>query len=80
MTMVKPKIIALGENGRRIGESHHRSRLSDSEVDEIRELREEEGMSYGKLAERLQAPKSTIRDICKYLTRVQVAVRWVRRS
>lgn len=80
MSMVKAKIIALGEKGKRIGESHHRSRLTDAQVDEIRELREEEGMSYGRLAERFGSKKSTIRDICKYLTRVQVAVRWVRKA
>ena len=36
-----PKIVAVNEKGRRIGESHPRAKLSDHEIDLLRELIEE---------------------------------------
>ena len=40
------------------------ARLSDHEIELVRELRES-GLSYGLIAKKLEAGKSTIFDICK---------------
>lgn len=50
------------------GEKHHRAVLTDHEVDLVLELRSE-GWSYDSLALKFETPRSTIRDICKGLTR-----------
>lgn len=41
--------VQVNEHGRRIGESHPRAKLTDHEIDLIRELAEE-GMSYAEIA------------------------------
>lgn len=56
-------------NGRRFGENHQNAILSDAEVELIRQLREDCKMSYQKLADKFEAGKSTIFDICKYRRR-----------
>lgn len=57
----------------RIGEEHHNATLSDDDVDMIRELHEEHGLSYNQLADKFDVPKSTIKSICKYDTRAKRA-------
>ena len=56
--------------GHRIGESHPRARLSDTDVSLIRTLHEEHQLGYGTLAEKFGVAKSTVQDICTYRTRV----------
>jgi DNA-binding XRE family transcriptional regulator len=56
---------------RKYGEHHHRAKLTNHDVDLIRELREEHGMTYRELAEKFEVSMWTIRDITKYWTRVQ---------
>lgn len=36
----------------------------------MRQLREEDGMSYGQLADKFEVHKSTVQHICTYRTRV----------
>jgi hypothetical protein len=60
--MARPRQIALGASGRPIGECHHRAKLSDSEVEDIRELRRQ-GHSYGRIARAYGVHRSTIYDI-----------------
>lgn len=72
------KVIALNEYGRRIGGSHHRSKLSDELVDEIRSAHEDRGKSYGQIAMRYGLPKSTVQMVCTYQRRVYTAERYIR--
>lgn len=59
-----------GPTGHRVGECHGRAVLSDEDIPLIRELHEPpNNLGYGTLAKKFDAPKSTIRDICKYITR-----------
>jgi len=67
------KYVALNENGRPIGENHHRSTISDETVDLIRELHEDEGISTIRIALRLKLNKETVRKICNYERRAQTA-------
>ncbi len=57
--------------GFRVGETHHRAKLTDAQVAEIRRLYgSEEGMTYTRLAVRFGAGMATIRDIVLYRTRL----------
>lgn len=62
--------VKINENGRRIGEDHQRAKLTDAEVDLVRDLRDD-GMSYGQIAKRMEVGKSTVRDICLCRCRAQ---------
>ena len=72
------KIVAVNENGRRIGEDHPRSKLTDEQVDRIRDLREYHDMTYEQLAAMYQVPKTTIASICQYMRRAQTPFGWKR--
>jgi DNA invertase Pin-like site-specific DNA recombinase len=74
--MITKRIIGLNENGNRFGEEHHRARLSDAQVEEIRELYEDGFSSYRSLAKRFGVTKATIRDIVTFRRRAHYAVRW----
>lgn len=72
------KTVALNEYGRRIGQSHPRSKLTDEQVDRIRDLNEDHDLSYTQLAEMFQVPKTTIASICQYARRAQTPFGWKR--
>jgi hypothetical protein len=57
--------------GHRVGEFHHRAKLSDADVSEMRRLRESRPYiwSYAALADKFGCGQSTVRDIVKYWTR-----------
>lgn len=69
------KIIGVNEKGRPVGESHHNAKLTDADCDLIRELHDD-GISYRKLAEKFEVPRSTVVAIVKCRRRAQYAVRW----
>lgn len=69
-------VVALNEEGRRIGESHHNSHISDDVVDQIRERHEDFGWSYERIARNFAIAKSTIQKICTYERRAQTPYRW----
>lgn len=56
----------VSETGHRVGEAHHRARLSDAEVDQIRTLHEEGKMGYKKLAKEFGVSRATIQSICNF--------------
>lgn len=56
------------ENKVKRGENHPKAKLTDHEVELVRQLRED-GYTYDQLSEIFETPPSTIRDMCKYLTR-----------
>jgi hypothetical protein len=72
-------LVAVNENGVRIGESHPRVRLTDWEVELIRLLHEdqEQPVGYRRLAAIFEVSKRTIRDICAYRRRAETLVAWV---
>lgn len=81
------KLIAVNEKGLRIGETHHRAKFSDADIDLIRELHEptlnhdgttSPGLSYSLIADKMGCSKSTVRDIIKCRRRFQFAARWKR--
>lgn len=55
--------------GYRIGESHHRARLTDEQVEAMRVMRDG-GASYRQIGERFGCSMWTARDITDYRTRL----------
>src|SRR4051794_9383294 len=72
------KLVAVNEGGLRIGEDHPRARLSDAEVDEMRELREDQRWSLPRLALKFSVSVSTAHAICAYQSRAQRPAAWKR--
>ena len=64
------KLVAVNENGLRIGEDHQNATLSNDEVEEMRQLHED-GASYDHLARRFGVSKWTVGRICRYERRAQ---------
>lgn len=84
-TVVRKTHVALNETGtQRIGEDHPRAKLSDAEVERMRDLYEaaapgEPGhVGYRALAKLFNCSKRTVRDICNYSKRNQWVARWKR--
>ncbi len=69
------KTVAVNDRGLRIGESHHNARLTDAEVEMIRELHGE-GLSYKTLAMKFEVSKSLVAAICRFERRGQMVDRW----
>lgn len=65
------KTVAVNDAGLRIGEGHPNAKLTDAEVERIRSLHEDDGMSYDTLAEKFEVSKWAIGRICRYERRAQ---------
>ena len=76
MSRKRVEVIAVNEQGYRIGMSHHNARISDEIVDQIRDLHEEENIGYRRLAQMFGLTRSVIRKICTYERRAQTPDRW----
>jgi hypothetical protein len=70
------KLLAVNDRGYRINDSHHNAKLTDDEVELLRQLRDG-GMSYRLLAEKFEIAIRTVRDIVSYRRRADVAAKWV---
>lgn len=68
---MRAAVIPVNADGRRIGQTHHRAKLSDGAVDQILAL-SGTGMSYSKIAARFGVAKSTVRDIVRGRIRTQL--------
>lgn len=71
-------LVAVNEDGRRIGEGHHNAHIPDAVVDAIRDDHEDLGMGYIALSAKYGISKNTIRKIVTYERRAQTPVRWKR--
>lgn len=77
ITPGKSRMLGFNEHGMRIGETHQRAKLSDHEVDLLRELHEEyprghaRHMGYRQLAVKFDISIGHCRDICLYRYRAQ---------
>jgi DNA invertase Pin-like site-specific DNA recombinase len=68
--------VAINDKGKRIGEGHHNSKLSDHEVDLMRELREEHGLRTCELMRKFEVSRTLVKRICRYEIRCQTPDRW----
>lgn len=64
-------IIAVNEYGYRIGMSHHNAKIPEEVVEKIRDLHEDQGVGYRKLAQMFGLTKSCVQKICNYERRAQ---------
>lgn len=67
---------AISDCGRIIGESHPRAKLTDKQVDMLRDLNDE-GIGYRRLAKMFNLPRSTVACICQYTRRNAYSARRV---
>lgn len=72
--------VAVNDRGYRIGETHHRAKLSDAEIEAILYLHDA-GLSFGAIAAKWDEPgrqisKSTVRDVVHGARRAQVPARY----
>ena len=59
-------------SGHRCGQSHQKAKLTDNQVREMRKQYIPYVVSYKTLANRFGCGESTARDICQYVTRINV--------
>lgn len=76
-TQKKARMVAVNENGQRIGESHPRAVLTDHEVTLLLELRDE-GYSLAWLAAKFEISRFHTWRICTGRKRSQTAARFKR--
>ena len=68
--MVEKKIVGVvGPKNSRIGEDHPNAKLTDAQVEEIRDLYDTGKWGYRKLAKRFYVNRWTIRDIVTFRRR-----------
>ena len=71
----KRMIVGINDQGKRVGEGHHRAKLTDHEIELIRWLYDD-GMSISEIARKFEIPKSHCWDICHYTVRCQTVSRF----
>lgn len=69
------RTVAVNDAGLRIGQDHQNAKYTDGEVRMVIALHED-GMSYGRIANKLDMPKSTVASICRGDRRGQPPCRW----
>ncbi|NYT45128.1 hypothetical protein H0A64_09870 [Alcaligenaceae bacterium] len=72
---MEKRVVGVNDRGLRVGDSHHKARLTDSEVDLLLALRDE-GWSYRALAEKFDISKSSAHKICQGHRRCQAPSRY----
>lgn len=75
------KLIGIDDRGNRVGEDHPRAKLSDEDVELIRQLWEERGehpISLKQIANKFEVAKSTIHDIVTFKRRATYPTGWRR--
>lgn len=67
--------VGYNEYHRQVGESHHRAKLTDEDIERIRSLHED-GMTYSALAGIFNMAVSSIAKICRFERRNNLVVYW----
>lgn len=70
--------IAINERGYRIGSSHHNCTIPDDVVSRIRDLHEDCGIGYRRLARMFGISRGAVQKICNYSRRAQSVASWRR--
>lgn len=69
------RLVAINKRGVRLGEDHQNARLTNCEVDTIRDLYDQ-GLSYKTLAKKFDVSKSTIAMIVRCERRAETPHAW----
>ncbi len=75
--MTKPQFVQIGEYGKRIGETHGMAKLSDHEIDIVRQLKEE-GMPAPEIAEKMEISKRYVYKLVNFERRASVVAEYRR--
>ena len=67
--------VGYNEYHRQVGESHHRAKLTDEDIERIRSLHED-GMTYSALGGIFNMAVSSIAKICRFERRNNLVVYW----
>lgn len=69
--MQKTQLIQIGEYGKRIGESHGRAKLTDHEIDLVRQLKEQ-GMPAAEIADKMEISKRYVYKLANFERRASI--------
>jgi hypothetical protein len=69
-------LIGVDERGLRCGETHHRAKIPDAVVNAVRSLHEDQGLTCREIAQLLDIPYHTVRDLVSYKRRALVVRGW----
>lgn len=69
------RLVGVNDRGLRVGEGHGGSKLTDHEVELIRQLAED-GMRYSLIAAKFEISKVTVGRICRYERRGQTTAKF----
>ena len=69
------RTVAINGRGLRVGEDHQNAKLTNDEVELVRELHKA-GLSYKVLAAKFEVSKSLVAAICRWERRAEVATAW----
>ncbi len=72
---MKSKTIQIGEYGKRVGQTHGMAKLTDHEIDLVRQLREQ-GMPAKEIAEKFEVSKRYVYKLVNYERRASVVAEW----
>lgn len=72
------RYVATNDRGMRIGQYHPNAKLTDQEVEQIRDLHEFAGWGYRKIAQAYGVEKACVAKICRYEQRVETFNNWKR--
>ncbi|HEY5993927.1 MAG TPA: helix-turn-helix domain-containing protein [Gallionellaceae bacterium] len=75
--MTKPQFVQIGEYGKRIGETHGMAKLTDHEIDLVRQLKEE-GMPAAEIAEKFEVSKRYVYKLANFERRASVVAEYRR--
>ena len=76
--VIDMKIVGVNEQGKRVGESHPGAKLTDHDIDLIRQLHEDSDLGYAQIAKEFDVSKWTIADVVKYRRRAQYPTKFKR--
>lgn len=71
--MTKTILIQIGEYGKPVGESHGRAKLTDHEIDLVRQLKED-GMSANDIAKKMEISKRYVYKLVNFERRASIVV------
>ncbi|SAL47312.1 hypothetical protein AWB74_02121 [Caballeronia arvi] len=69
------RLVGVNEKGLRVGQDHQRAKLTDRDVELMRQLHEQR-MPRRDIAEKFEVSESTVDKIVNYRRRAQVAVKF----
>lgn len=67
--------VGVNERGLRVGQDHHRAKLTDADIDMLLALHEE-GWGYRRLAAKFEISRSHAQRLCKGRQRSQRVASW----